>query len=623
MAEEQLLSLQVLEDQLAAAQTLPEKVSALNNLSRHWVDKDSERGRELAHAAFDLAQSENLIEHQFDALLNLSRHYHRLGDLSLALQQALDAYNLLDAAAPSIRKINVLERLGTLYDHLGNYAGSLTYNLEALKLAQEEDYGEVQGRVLNAIGILYNRTGNYRQELATYQRALQLSQASQDIRNEAVLYNNIAMAYCALQEYDLALENAHRCLIYIRNQEAWLLEANALCTIADVYMAMGNDGAARDYLEKGLAAATQQKFEYMMLYAHLNLGRILTRSAEYDKAWPHLQTALDMSEQQQARHEWFQCHEALSALYKATGDLAQALYHHEQFHALKETIFNEESRQTLRNLQALHQTENARRDAEIYQLKNEELEAEIRLRRMAETALRERTLELENQNAELDAFAHTVAHDLKSPLSVLLGLTSDAPEFLALLSPEEVEQSWEMIKRSARKLINIVDELLLLASVRGQDIQPDPLDMQSLVSEALARVGHHLDTYGGEIILPEQWLIALGHGPWIEEVWVNYLSNALKYGGQPPVVTCGNDLLPDGQVCFWVRDNGKGLSTEEIERLFIPFERLHQVHTKGYGLGLSIVRRIVEKLGGRVGAKPNQDAQGSTFYFTLPLAQQS
>ena len=117
----------------------------------------------------------------------------------------------------------------------------------------------------------------------------------------------------------------------------------------------------------------------------------------------------------------------------------------------------------------------------------------------------------------------------------------------------------------------------------------------------------------------DSWPRALGHAAWVEEVWANYLSNAIKYGGQPPRVMLGAEPQQDGMVRYWVRDNGPGLAPEDQARLFTPFTRLDQVRVKGHGLGLSIVRRIVEKLGGQVGVE-SQLGQGSTFFFILPAA---
>jgi signal transduction histidine kinase len=155
-----------------------------------------------------------------------------------------------------------------------------------------------------------------------------------------------------------------------------------------------------------------------------------------------------------------------------------------------------------------------------------------------------------------------------------------------------------------------------------------------IVTEVLDRLRYRIKEYEAEIILPETWPKALGYSPWVEEIWVNYVSNALKYGTKPPRVELGaeaynaaqmvekGDTGPIGeQVCFWVRDNGDGLSPEEQERLFMPFERLHQARVAGHGLGLSIVQRVVQKLGGTVGVKSEGlPGQGCEFYFTLPAA---
>ena len=110
----------------------------------------------------------------------------------------------------------------------------------------------------------------------------------------------------------------------------------------------------------------------------------------------------------------------------------------------------------------------------------------------------------------------------------------------------------------------------------------------------------------------------MGYGPWVEEVWVNYVENALKYGGRPPHVELGAERV-NSVSRFWVRDNGRGPAPEEQGCLFRPFTRLDQAHIQGHGLGLSIVRHIVERLGGQVGVESaGVPGQGSIFSFTLP-----
>jgi PAS domain S-box-containing protein len=271
----------------------------------------------------------------------------------------------------------------------------------------------------------------------------------------------------------------------------------------------------------------------------------------------------------------------------------------------------------------------------------------------AEAALRQFAEDLQKQNAELDAFSHTVAHDLKGPLSTMIGFADILQDDLDEL-PETFGYFINHIIQTSFKMSAIIDELLLLASVRSvEQIDVAIVDMAAVVAKAERRWRYLLEdgTINAHVIIPESWPGVLGYGPWLEEVWVNYVTNAIKYGTGPddrepsqielgfgwhnhhaaaaPPVADGSDPtvisetpVQDGYVRFWVRDQGPGLSPKQQRQLFTPFERLHNVRASGHGLGLSIVRRIIEKLGGQVGVE-SAPGTGSTFYFTLPVARTS
>jgi signal transduction histidine kinase len=225
--------------------------------------------------------------------------------------------------------------------------------------------------------------------------------------------------------------------------------------------------------------------------------------------------------------------------------------------------------------------------------------------------------ELRERNEELDAFVHTVAHDLKSPLGIVAGYAEMLALNCAEMDADELEQLSRSAAQMAHKLARIVDNLLLLARARKADVMAISVNMPEAVAGALERLRPEIEETGAEVTVPDEWPEALGYGPWVEEVWVNYIGNAVKYGGSPPRVELG--ARPDGEdyARFWVRDNGPGLDQDQQTVLFIEFTRLAELRAEGYGLGLSIVRRIVEKLGGQVGVE-SAVGQGSEFYFTLP-----
>jgi signal transduction histidine kinase len=181
--------------------------------------------------------------------------------------------------------------------------------------------------------------------------------------------------------------------------------------------------------------------------------------------------------------------------------------------------------------------------------------------------------------------------------------------------------------------------------VREEEAYVAPLDMAQVIQDVERRLAQVAQETQAQIVKPAAWPEALGHAPWVEEVWANYLSNAMVYGGLPPRIELGaeelepivdpavlaggsdeQDLaLPPGMVRFWVRDNGDGIDPEFHADLFLPFSTRHSENGKnerrGHGLGLSIVKRIVEKLGGSVGVESSgKPGEGSLFYFTLPAA---
>ncbi len=236
----------------------------------------------------------------------------------------------------------------------------------------------------------------------------------------------------------------------------------------------------------------------------------------------------------------------------------------------------------------------------------------------AENRLREETSALVSRNEELDAYAHTVAHDLKNPLTTIIA-AGDVINEVTNLTPKELREFTRQIKTTAFEMNAIVDSLLLLAEIRRAEALMEPINMAVVVHHVRGRMSYVLREYHGRLICPKSWPTALGYAPWIEEIWANYIGNALKYAGPSPRVELGATLQQDGMVRFWVRDHGPGISPDIQGNLFTPFTQRHQARGGGHGLGLSIVLRIVQKLGGQVGAE-NAPGGGSLFYFTLPVA---
>jgi hypothetical protein len=210
---------------------------------------------------------------------------------------------------------------------------------------------------------------------------------------------------------------------------------------------------------------------------------------------------------------------------------------------------------------------------------------------MANEALRQRVAELEARNGELEVFARTVAHDLKGPICSLAGCADFMVHAHTSLSDGELQKGLGVIHRSALQLGHIVDELLLLCGLSHEKAETTELDMTSIVDRALHRLAYRIEDKGVKVALPETWPVAVGHGPWIEEVWVNYIDNAIKYGGRPAYVELGAERANGCAVSRTERiANRAGRSSgQETPR------RTTNLDPKGRGnKSMSVKRRTVE-----------------------------
>ena len=222
---------------------------------------------------------------------------------------------------------------------------------------------------------------------------------------------------------------------------------------------------------------------------------------------------------------------------------------------------------------------------------------------------------LEERNRRLKAFAHTVAHDLKGPLAVIR-MSLDRLRASRALGDRErrsVDRSW----RGAGECIGTVDALLLLAETTQGEVEVSPVDMAGLVRELLDGATGALARQRGAEVEVEELPSAVGHGPWLRQVWVNLLDNACKYAGEAPRVRVSASAPAGGRVRYQVTDSGPGVAEDQVEGLFLPFERRHEGEVSGHGLGLTLVREVIVRLGGEVGVQ-RAEGGGACFWFELP-----
>lgn len=233
--------------------------------------------------------------------------------------------------------------------------------------------------------------------------------------------------------------------------------------------------------------------------------------------------------------------------------------------------------------------------------------------------LKQHAINLENVNDELQSFSYSVSHDLKTPLSVILGFIGTVFDQYELLTDSELKKYLGIIEESAKKINVLINDILTLSQISRADLKLENINL----SEVVLSVLDYLKS--SEIQRLTEFTVQEGIVVWADRRLLhlsieNMLGNSWKYcsKNEKTIIKFGS-FVSDGETVYYIKDNGVGFDMKHAEKIFQPFKRLHSdKEFKGSGIGLSTVQRVIRRHNGRVWAE-SQVGQGTAFYFTLNL----
>lgn len=236
-----------------------------------------------------------------------------------------------------------------------------------------------------------------------------------------------------------------------------------------------------------------------------------------------------------------------------------------------------------------------------------------------ENTRRQRAQEdLETKNAELERFTYTVSHDLKSPLVTITGFLGFLEKDLNRGETARIERDIDRIRTAAFTMSRLLDELLELSRIGRVTNPPEDIAMAELARDAVDILAGPIEQRGVDVSIAGPMPVVRGDRVRLLEIYQNLVENGVKFMGTQltPKVEIGHELR-QGKVVFYVRDNGQGIPPKHHEKVFGLFERLQPDETHGTGVGLALVKRIVEVHGGRIWVESKGIGHGTTFVFTF------
>ncbi len=371
--------------------SLAKQIDALNLQAEYLSHSDSVQAVRLFEEAGRLAQSGEYSTEPYRAGLAGSLAGRALENFesepALAMKQCLEVLNLLEGQPPTSALALAQFILGGVYHGQGNCAVAMEWELKSLQTSRVLGLPVKEAMALDAIALVHNTMGEYEKALQEQQTALELIQVRSDETFVPSILNNLAMTFMYIGNYAQALELGLRALELNRKLGTARREAYFTDTVGQILIAMGDYAGAEAHFQQALLSGQFVDQDAVKITLLTNLGCVALAQENYTRAEDQVNQALVSALAGNFPSEAADCHKLLVEIHEKKGNLAGALEHFKKFYEIEKSITLEESARRVSVLNAQQEFDNARHEAEIYRLRNVELQKEIEERKRLEAKL--------------------------------------------------------------------------------------------------------------------------------------------------------------------------------------------------------------------------------------------
>ncbi|MFZ6011006.1 MAG: tetratricopeptide repeat protein [Bacteroidota bacterium] len=550
---------------------------------------------ELANQALSTGQQIKNSQLIAEAKNHLGLFYMVLGKFKRALHYAEEALDYYEGMSDLRGIADAKYTIAGVHYKTDNFHVGLEFLLDCLFIYRKLGDSYNEARVLKSMGTIYEYFGDLDNAIESYLRSVEAGQTAQDPNLESNAYNPLSGIYLKRGMNDLALSTIEKSISIKEQTKDIRGLAFALYGRGKIYLKTRKFDLAMTDLTQSLQLQEQMGDQLGICMARNKMGLLHYELREYDEAKKHWLKALEISNEYNIRFIRYKSVFNLHLLARSEGNTQEALDYLEKYISIKETMINSHTYNVIKSYEAISRVKSLEREADIQRSKTEIIE---------------------KKNAELDSFFYRVSHDLKGPISSLLGLNN-------LMKHEvkdpDAQRYLNMYQSQIMRINNIVLDLIDLTRMNHAEVNLVKINFETLLNECI-NTYRYLENFNSikfnididsKMEFYSEWAI-------VNTILQNLIENAIKYS-KPHVSSFVNvSIAASGKfVKIVVEDNGIGIDPELQAKVFNMFFRAND-RVDGTGLGLYILKRAVERLHGEVLFESTVH-QGTRFEVMLPF----
>jgi signal transduction histidine kinase len=602
--------------------------------------------------------------------LNAMAFKLRNSDVKQAKSYAEQALALSQKIRNKYHQAESLGLLGLLYFRVGEYEKAIIHHFKSLKLAESLNLHQIVAFRYNDIANVYTEQSRYEQALTYHFKSLEIKERIKDWEGIATSHNNICRVYLNMKEYEKAEEHLNKSIAISQSHNYTRALGISYTHWGELFTAQKNYEKALHYHQKAMQLKLSINDIHSYLFNIYSIGRIYFEQKKYTEALKYYHESLDSATHTHSKRRMQVAYEAIATTYAAIGDFKKAFEYERKYALLSDSLFHERHDTQIELLEIQHEAEkkdtelellrkeaelkqqsSLRREFALYfsiaivillvlflgllykhlnekkraylqlQVKNKELSSQKMQLTYQQEELLIRNEQLAELNRETEGLISVVAHDLRSPLNKILGITR-IMRYEDFINPA-ITEYLQMIDKSCASGISLIRDVLLVHNVESENtkLSISTIALKEFLTAHLQQFDAQLQQKQINLVidLPQEEITLATDENSLMRIIDNLVSNAIKFSYPNTQVTV-KVQQETAMTRIAISDEGQGIAPEEQHKMFKKFQRLSARPTGGEestGLGLSIVKALVDKLKGTIKVTSEQ-GKGTTFVVTLP-----